>query len=96
MREIDNRKRGKLWVIFTVELLVISASRNLFPLGEKGVEMKRGEELLIVVSGRASVSLYKPKEIAVKLRLVSEAREIHNRIEQKYPLMARLPIFAAW
>lgn len=43
---------------------MISAGRNSLPLGAKGGKVKRGEELLIVVSGRASGSLYKSKRIA--------------------------------
>lgn len=72
---------------------MISASANLFPPGAKGGKVKRGEELLIVVSGRAS--LYKSNQIAAKLKLISEAREFYNRIEQKYPLMMILPFFPA-
>lgn len=78
-----------------MEVLVISASRNLFPLGAKGGKVKRGEELLIAGSGWAPVSLYKSKQIAAKLKLISEAREFYNGIEQKYPLMMILPIFPA-
>lgn len=40
---------------------MISVSMNLFPPGAKGCKVKRGEELLIVVSGRAFLSLYKSK-----------------------------------
>lgn len=38
-------ERGKLCVIFTVEKVVISASRNSIPLGERVTKWKSGEEL---------------------------------------------------
>lgn len=75
---------------------MISASRNPLPRGAIGGKVKRGEELLIVVSSRVSVSLYKTEQmIAAKLKLISEAREFYNGIEQKYTLMTILPIFPA-
>lgn len=57
--------------------------------------MEKGEELLIAVSGMASASLDKSKEVAAKLKLISEAREFYKGIEQKYPLMTMIPNFSA-
>lgn len=74
---------------------MISAGRNLFPPGAKGDKVKREEELLMMVRGRASVSLYKSKQIAAKLKHIPEAREFYNGIEQKHPLLMIIPIFPA-